>query len=104
MYWGIVFMELGLWLFSTNSSKGRSARVETQLFHPQQKHQNIFPTEVIHLAVQPSFWTNRHEIRAFVINKEPVMFSLYLKHYNEMDEFTGFGYAFVETRNDHQLC
>ena len=90
------------------SRQRRCARVETPTFSPSAEISKYFSKRGYSLSC-PTIYSGQAIIASLIAdekNKEPVMFSLYLKHYNEMDEFTLVSSEkfLLKPGNDHQLC
>ena len=90
-------------------AKGRCARVETPTFSPSAEISKYFSKRGYSLLACPTIYSGQTIIASLIAdekNKEPVIFSLYLKHYNEMDEFTLVSSEkfLLKPGNDHQLC
>jgi len=72
-------------------ARGRTARVETPTFSPSAEISTYFTKRGYSLLASPTLYSGQ-TIRARIVadenNLTPVKGSLYIKHYNELDEFT----------------
>ena len=72
-------------------ANGRSARVETPTFSPSAEISKYFTNRGYSLLASPSIYSGQTIIAQLVANESntaPFLASLFIKHYNELDEFS----------------